>query len=205
MVVPISYTVSTSTVNQNWFRSYAFLQANVFDYYTGELYREKNVVNNGKVSYYNPNGNNDEDMQYTDVAWNGKTYRIGLRMESSSKWDGIIKGKSADGKDRYNDTNRVTVNAYIYAPKDYDGLMVALNKNGTSKDDVLKQIKYNNKYSELLEEEKKSGTKSNELIEIEKELSKVYKLLDTQYKDIAERNKEDFYIIRVNEILKSNS
>ena len=44
VVVPISYTVNTSILkNTNWFRSYAFLQANVFDYYTGELYREKNI------------------------------------------------------------------------------------------------------------------------------------------------------------------
>ena len=44
VVVPISYTIDTSKLNNtNWFRSYAFLQANVFDYYTGELYREKNI------------------------------------------------------------------------------------------------------------------------------------------------------------------
>ena len=71
-------------------------------------------------------------------------------MESSSKWDGITKVNSSEGIDTYNDTNRLTINAYIYAPKDYDGLMIALNKNGTSKEIVLKQIEFNNKYNELL-------------------------------------------------------
>ena len=71
-------------------------------------------------------------------------------MESSSKRDGITKVNSSEGIDTYNDANRLTMNAYIYAPKDYDGLMIALNKNGTSKEIVLKQIEFNNKYNELL-------------------------------------------------------
>ena len=72
-------------------------------------------------------------------------------MESSSKWDGITKVNSSEGIDTYNDTNRLTIYAYIYAPKDYDGLMIALNKNGTSKEIVLKQIEFNNKYKVILE------------------------------------------------------
>ena len=200
VVVPISYTVNTSKLNNtNWSRSYAFLQANVFDYYTGELYHEKNFSVTGNVYYHDINNEND-DMAYTNITWNGNEYKIGVRMESSSKWDGITKVNSSEGTDTYNDTNRTTINAYIYAPKDYDGLMIALNKNGTSKDIVLKQIEFNNKYNELLKDEQNSGEKSNELVEIEKKLNKIYKLLDEQHMDIKERNKNDFYVIRVNEI-----
>lgn len=203
VVVPISYTVNTSKLtNTNWSRSYAFLQANVFDYYTGELYNEKNISVTGNINYHNVNNENEEDMAYTNITWNGKEYKIGVRMESSSKWDGITKVSSSEGIDTYNDTNRITVVVYIYAPKDYDGLMVALNKNGTSKDIVLKQIEFNNKYNELLKDEPNNGEKSEELVEIEKKLNKIYKLLDEQYKDIKERNKNDFYVIRVNEISK---
>jgi len=200
VVVPISYTVNTSKLNNtNWSRSYAFLQANVFDYYTGELYHEKNFSVTGNVYYHDINNEND-DMAYTNITWNGNEYKIGVRMESSAKWDGITKVNSSEGIDTYNDTNRLTIKAYIYAPKDYDGLMIALNKNGTSKEMVLKQIEFNNKYNELLKDAQNNGKKSDELVEIENELNKVYKLLDEQPMDSKKRNKNDFYVIRVNEI-----
>lgn len=202
VVVPISYTIDTSKLNNtNWSRSYAFLQANVFDYYTGELYREKNISVTGNLNFHNINDVTD-DMAYTNITWNDKEYKIGVRMESSSKWDGVTKVNSTGSIDTYNDTNRLTVIGYIYAPKDYDGVMVSLNKNGTSKDIVLKQIEFNNRYNELIKEEENKKEKSNELTQMENKLNKMYKLLDTQYMDTNKRNNNDFYVIRVNEISK---
>ena len=202
VVVPISYTIDTSKLNNtNWSRSYAFLQANVFDYYTGELYHEKNISVTGNVIFHNID-NVTDDMAYTNITWNDKEYKIGVRMESSSKWDGVTKVNSTGSIDTYNDTNRLTMIAYIYAPKDYDGVMVSLNKNGTSKDIVLKQIEFNNRYNELIKEEENKKEKSNELTQMENKLNKMYKLLDTQYIDTNKRNNNDFYVIRVNEISK---
>lgn len=202
VVVPISYTIDTSKLNNtNWSRSYAFLQANVFDYYTGELYREKNISVTGNLNFHNINDVTD-DMAYTNITWNDKEYKIGVRMESSSKWDGVTKVNSTGSIDTYNDTNRLTVIGYIYAPKDYDGVMVSLNKNGTSKDIVLKQIEFNNRYNELIKEEENKKEKSNELTQMENKLNKMYKLLDTQYMDKNKRKNKDFYVIRVNEISK---
>ena len=203
VVVPISYTIDTSKLNNtNWSRSYAFLQANVFDYYTGELYREKNISVTGNLNYHNIDDVID-DMAYTNITWNDKEYKIGVRMESSSKWDGVTKVNSSQGIDTYNDTHRLTMIAYIYAPKDYDGVMVSLNKNGTSKDIVLKQIEFNNRYNELIKEEENKKDKSTELNEMKNKLNKLYKLLDGQYMDIKERTADDFYVIRVNEISKN--
>lgn len=202
VVVPISYTIDTSKLNNtNWSRSYAFLQANVFDYYTGELYREKNISVTGNLNFHNIDDVKD-NMAYTNITWNDKEYKIGVRMESSSKWDGVTKVNSTGSIDTYNDTNRLTVIGYIYAPKDYDGVMVSLNKNGTSKDIVLKQIEFNNRYNELIKEEENKKEKSNELTQMENKLNKMYKLLDTQYMDTNKRNNNDFYVIRVNEISK---
>ena len=202
VVVPISYTIDTSKLNNtNWSRSYAFLQANVFDYYTGELYREKNISVTGNLNFHNINDVTD-DMAYTNITWNDKEYKIGVRMESSSKWDGVTKVNSTGSIDTYNDTNRLTVIGYIYAPKDYDGVMVSLNKNGTSKDIVLKQIEFNNRYNELIKEEENKKEKSTELTEMENKLNKLYKLLDNRYIDIKERTADDFYVIRLNEISK---
>ena len=202
VVVPISYTIDTSKLNNtNWSRSYAFLQANVFDYYTGELYREKNISVTGNLNFHNINDVTD-DMAYTNITWNDKEYKIGVRMESSSKWDGVTKVNSTGSIDTYNDTHRLTMIGYIYVPKDYDGVMVSLNKNGTSKDIVLKQIEFNNRYNELIKEEENKKEKSNELTQMENKLNKMYKLLDTQYMDTNKRNNNDFYVIRVNEISK---
>ena len=202
VVVPISYTIDTSKLNNtNWYRSYAFLQASVFDYYTGELYREKNISVTGNLNFHNIIDVTD-DMAYTNITWNDKEYKIGVRMESSSKWDGVTKVNSTGSIDTYNDTNRLTVIGYIYAPKDYDGVMVSLNKNGTSKDIVLKQIEFNNRYNELIKEEQNNKEKSTELTEMENKLNKLYKLLDNRYMDTNKRNNNDFYVIRVNEISK---
>lgn len=202
VVVPISYTIDTSKLNNtNWSRSYAFLQANVFDYYTGELYREKNISVTGNLNYHNI-GDVTDDMAYTNITWNDKEYKIGVRMESSSKWDGVNKVNSSQGIDTYKDINRITMTAYVYAPKDFDGLMVALNKNGTSKDIVLKQIEFNNRYNELIKEEQNNKEKSTELTEMENKLNKLYKLLDNRYMDIKERTADDFYVIRLNKISK---
>ena len=202
VVVPISYTIDTSKLNNtNWSRSYAFLQVNVFDYYTGELYHEKNISVTGNINFHNIDDVTD-DMAYTNITWNDKEYKIGVRMESSSKWDGVTKVNSTGSIDTYNDTNRLTVIGYIYAPKDYDGVMVSLNKNGTSKDIVLKQIEFNNRYNELIKEEENKKEKSNELTQMENKLNKMYKLLDTQYMDKNKRKNKDFYVIRVNEISK---
>ena len=143
-----------------------------------------------------------DDIAYTNITWNDKEYKIGVRMESSSKWDGVAKVNSSQGIDTYNDTHRLTMIAYIYAPKDYDGVMVSLNKNGTSKDIVLKQIEFNNRYNELIKEEENKKDKSTELNEMKNKLNKLFKLLDGQYMDIKERTADDFYVIRVNEISK---
>ena len=202
VVVPISYTIDTSKLNNtNWSRSYAFLQANVFDYYTGELYREKNISITGNMNFHNIDDVTD-DMAYTNITWNDKEYKIGVRMESSSKWDGVNKVNSSQGIDTYKDINRITMTAYVYAPKDFDGLMVALNKNGTSKDIVLKQIEFNDRYNELIKEEQNNKEKSTELTEMENKLNKLYKLLDNRYMDIKERTADDFYVIRLNKISK---
>lgn len=202
VVVPISYTIDTSKLNNtNWSRSYAFLQANVFDYYTGELYREKNISITGNMNFHNIDDVTD-DMAYTNITWNDKEYKIDVRMESSSKWDGVNKVNSSQGIDTYKDINRITMTAYVYAPKDFDGLMVALNKNGTSKDIVLKQIEFNDRYNELIKEEQNNKEKSTELTEMENKLNKLYKLLDNRYMDIKERTADDFYVIRLNKISK---
>ena len=202
LVLPIKYTVDTTKEIPKFSRSYALLNANVFDYYTGELYAEKNVSVKGNVNY-NDIKTIEEEFAFTNITWDGKTYKIGVRNEASSSWAGIKKVEEKDGIITYTDTNKVTMTTYIYAPKDYDGLMVSLNKNGTSKDMVLKQIEFNNKYNKLLSDSQETGKKSDELLEIENKINKLYKLLDKR-EDVFTiiNSKDDFYVMRVNDIKK---
>ena len=94
---------------------------------------------------------------------------------------------------------------YIYAPKDYDGLMIALNKKGTSKQSILEQMELNNKYEELSKEALDNGEKSEELIKLESKLSGSTKILDTNYEYINSINtKDELYAMRVNDINKAN-
>ena len=203
LVVPIKYTVDRSINNPSWSRSYALVYANLFDYYTGEVYRVKNESTNGNIIFRDTKVV-EEDMGYTDITWDGKTYKIGVRTETSAKWDGVKLVDSKDKIDTYTDTNRATIVSYIYAPKDYDGLMIALNKNDSTKQLVLDQIEFNNHYSELLNEAEKNGEKSKELIEIEESLNNTSKLLDTKFGKEKTNTKDDFYVIRVNDIKKAS-
>lgn len=175
--VPIKYTVDTSKTIRKWTRSYAFLYPVLFDYYTGEVYKERHVALSGKINYYDAFTEGTEDMEFINITWDNKTYKIGVRIETSSSWDQTTK-TSNNNIDTYNTSNKVNVITYIYAPKDYDGLMLALNKNGTSIDTVLNKIVENNKLT-----------------------NETYKLLDSQFNN-KKNTKDDFYVIKINEIKK---
>ena len=202
-VVPIKYNVSKSDKghNKEWARSYAFLQANVFDYYTGELYKEKNVASSN-VHYNDLDKKENLDIAYTNITWEDKIYTIGVRNEVSSKWEGIKKVESHEYTNTYTDTNRVTVTTYVYAPKDFDGLMISLNKNGTTKELVINQKNENNRINELMKANENKTEKDEEYIKMEEELNHLYKLLDKQYYYLTEPKKEDYYVFRLKDITK---
>ena len=82
----------------------------------------------------------DADMAFTEVTWKDKTYRIGVRAETSMKWDGINKTDNGNGTKTVNDKSTIIIEVTIYAPKEYDGLMVFFSKKGTSKQNLFDQI-----------------------------------------------------------------
>lgn len=188
--IPIKYTVDTSKSNPKWSRTLALPCAVQFDYYTGDVYREKNAsVNGTKINYYNTdNIGATEDMNYTNITWEDKTYRIGVRTEAESKWDGSQEVQSADGIKTYTDVCRSTITVYIYAPKEYDGLMIALYKGGTSKEAVIAEMEEYNKY---LGEHTEA---------IEDSENHTYKLLASKYNDDTKYTKDDFCVIRASDI-----
>ena len=191
--IPVKYSVDTLKQNPKWYRSLALPNAIQFDKFTGDVYREKNVsVDGSKISYYNPNNiGADDDFSYTNITWKDKTYKIGVRIESSAKWDGVKEVEDNNGTKTYTDTCRSTGGVFIYAPKDYDGLLLAINKNGTSRAAIEAEM---NAYKKYLEEHKDNPESEEE------RQNKTYKILSSQYGDDNKYNKDEFYYINVKDI-----
>ena len=197
---PIEYVEEDKTYPYHKY-TYLFVQPSLFDYYTGQIYSEKHVSVNNSINYYDMN-NVTEDMAFTEVTWKDQTYKIGVRVESESKWDGIKKESNGDGTNTVRDTRHTTVTTYVYAPKDYDGLMVFFRKNGTTKQEFKNILERNRKYKELVNEYNETGEKSEELIKMEEENAKTYKLLDPRKEGDKEYKNDAFHVFRMNEITK---
>lgn len=172
-----------------------------FDYYTGEEYKIRlaTVDENHIVSYDMTDEEEDKDedytFKYTDIKWDGKTYKIGVRTETYSKWDGL-NITTENGQTIYKDTDRATVTVYVKTPKDYDGVMIAIFKPGSYKESHDIQHQQYLKYIELLSDYAVSQVKSEELIEYENNKKRVINLFESSYDKNKKYTKDDFYVIR---------
>jgi hypothetical protein len=106
---------------------YSYQLFGSMDYYTGIKFPSKDLKDDESFEYY------------TDVEWDGVTYSVGYSsgQEGSGSW-------SADGD---NAILSVIVNATITikAPKDYDGAVLVINRNGLTEipddDDEVSEAK----------------------------------------------------------------
>ena len=153
---------------------------------------QENVAVNSKINYYNTdNIGVTEDMNYTNIEWNGKSYKIGLRLEAESKWEGKQELEDIDGIKKYSDVCKANVNAYVYAPKDYDGVMIAMQKSGTSIEAIEKEIEAYNKYVS-------ENNQANE------QQVGNYKLLESKYDTNSKLSNDEFYVFRLTDLEKAN-
>jgi hypothetical protein len=190
--VPIKYTADLSKTYPSWKYTLALPAVIKFDYNTGEIYKEKNISLDGKLNYYNTdNIGATEDMNYIDVSWNNKTYKIGVRTEGTFKWDGMKEIQRENGIRTCTDTARTTIKVFIYAPKDYDGIMGAIQKSGTSRALMEYEI---NEYNKFLNEHKDDTSQT------EQTQNKKQTLFDSKYNDDVKFTKDDFYVIRFTDI-----
>ena len=167
----------------------------VFDYYTGEKYRKTNVnVKDGEE-------NTNKEFRYTDITFNEKTYTIGVRVETTAikDWD---EQKNADGSISRIDNSYTVFTYFIYAPKDYDGLMVGLYKPGVSKETYNMFVEYNKKLKEL-KAQADAGNPSEEYKHMQEILNGVRILNQGEFDLDTIFNLQDYYILRVNDIPKA--
>ena len=199
ITTPIEYVEeSNRTYPYNKYTS-VLSQPSIFDYYTGTVLKEVHLSKNNTVNYYDVKPT-EEDMAFTEVSWKDKTYRIGVKIETSMKWDGINKTDNGNGTRTVKDKSTTFIEITIYAPKEYDGLMVFFNKKGTTKQNLFNQIEYNNKYNELVKEFNETGEKSEELQEMEERNTRNFKLLESKVKGEPELKNDTFYVFKVSDI-----
>ena len=188
-VAPMKYTRTDYSYKDGYYYSTYYSDAVLFDYYTGEIYK------------YNEYSSTDDDKDYTynDIVWNGKTTKVGVKAEKSSSWD----GKQTVSENVYSDTWRLTLTYYVSIPKDYDGIILGILKEGTNQKNFDYRLNYLKKYDELKKQAETTGTKSKELTEFEEKRNNMIKLLEYSRYDIyakATHTKNDFYVFKVKDI-----
>ncbi|MBR6033246.1 MAG: hypothetical protein IKP28_00590 [Clostridia bacterium] len=187
MTVPIKYTRTDYSNKINYYYNVMQSSPVLFDYYTGEEYL---------LNEYSASASEDtKKMKYNEIKWENKTYKIGVRADTVIKWN----GKETVSENVYADTKNTTITYYISVPQSYDGLMVAIQKNGVTKQDFEDTRNYNKKYNDLKEQAEKTGEKSKELIEWEKKANTMIKLFESRIEN-KKYTKDDFYVFKVKDI-----
>ena len=189
--VPIKFTRTDYTYKDKYYYTYSISRPIFFDRYTGVEYQK-----------YTSRIDSDEETQLktNEISWNGKTYKIGIRTETSSTWD----GKKQESKDVYSDTNKVTTTVYISAPKGYDGLMAAIFKLGSTKERLEKSLADSERLVELRKQAEETGEKSKELVKLEERQNRTKRLLESTLYEGMTYTANDFYVFRINDIEPTN-
>ena len=195
VTVPMKMTL-TGDPGFDWKYTNNYLGPNNFDYYTGDKYKNNSVyVKSGEE-------NTNKEFKYADITFNDKTYQIGVRSEKTTTYDGRNKVENADGSITYTDTTHIVITYFIYAPKDFDGVMWGLHNSGTTKEVHDKNVAYNKKYDEL-KAQADAGQPSEEYNQMQVEKDKVKKVNQSTLDPNLTYNISEFYVIRVNDIPKA--
>ena len=189
IVAPLKYTRTDYSYTDKYYYTYFYSNASLFDYYTGQIYLKNNYNTNSSEE-------NNKEMKYTDIVFGRKTTKVGVRTETTSKWD----GKQNPEKDVYTDTSRLTIAYYISIPEKYDGLMIAIPKNGPSKKSFENKTNFNKKLNELKEQANKTGEKSEELVQMEEKSDAIYTILNPHSYENLIFTPSDLYVFRISDI-----
>ena len=217
MEVEIEY-IKKDDIDDDWVFTFSYAPVFGFDYYTGNIYHEKTISDKkliimdsskdkktDKKSSNKKEININDEMVYTELDVHDKKVNIGvLNNVIENNWSSVIyDGKSEDGW-HYRVTNNSKVNIYIKVPKDYDGMMLAINKKGSNYESWKSDYENYTKLISLQEDEKKNGKKSDELKRIEKENEVIHKLIDKSDEKRKDYTKDDYYVIRIADLFKDN-
>ena len=207
----------TKPVKQEWSYTYFYLYTGFADYYTGELLPE-NVVNIKGNSNILENGIEEKDKEEfanTEISFNNKTTNIGLLKQISSNGWGGLQTEKEDGATRYKDNFTMMFTQKIIVPKDYDGILLIMRKEGATKERYERSKKEQEKYIALQKEAEKTGEKSQELIDLENEKAEKGNLIENIIKGEEKKGNEIaaedinindyYYVFRISDAFKDNN
>lgn len=163
--------------NIPWKYSFMYYTPKVFDYYTGELYRSSELSPNNSVTITSKLSDDTDQIKYTDIKFDGNTYKIGMAKESDFHGYGeSLIHEYVDGRWHNKKPVSVTVTYTIEVPENYDGVMIALEKSGITKEGFDEIINKDIKIKELEKQKNETGKESDELKKIKEEQNKVTKI-----------------------------
>ena len=186
MEVDVQYT-ETDEIEEEWHYDYSYAPVFAFDYYTGDVYLEKDISDSKYVYGAKEETKKDKkkktntiEMEYTNISYITEKHTVGIinNLVSNEIGTAIYQGRTDEGKN-YTGTIKARSIMYIKVAKDYDGVMLAISKKGID-ETTWKQ-------------------------ENEKEENKVvYRLLDKEDASRKDYTKDDFYVVRVSDMFKEN-
>ena len=182
-----------SSHHSNWYPRYSYLIPSFLDYYTGIYYRGKIVSSDNSTQLYGVNPEEENEMKYTTIKWGKQDYSIGIYSDILlTKGEKVIHGVE-NGAVHAEVPIMITMKTQIKVPKDFDGVLIAIEKEGVTEEKFLDFNEKDEKLLALQQEAKKNGEKSEELIKIEKEMNEVSKI------DLSKEKASDYYFLRVSD------
>lgn len=179
----------------NWKYSYMYYSPKIFDYYTGELYHSSELSPDGSVTLTGKFNDDNDQMKYTDIKFDGETYKIGMSKEGASAEykDPVIK-EYEDGRLHMKTPTSVTVTYRLEVPKDYDGVMIAILKNGITKETFEEIMNKDQRIKELEKQKAETGEESEELKKLKEDNKK------TSIIDINKDNIDNYFLLSTKDI-----
>ena len=196
-------TTRAKPTSYQWYYTFSAITPAIFDYYTGNVFKDNKISVDGLTTFLEgkPADIGEDDFAYSEVSWDGQTYKVGIYEETYYGSDPDPKVKE-DGWTIYKD-NIVTQNkAYIKTDKEFDGLMIAVLKSGMDKERHQKKKAYFDHYEQLKKEAEETGEKSEELLRYEEKKERMLNVFESSYDDDLHYDKDDFYFIKVSDIPK---
>ncbi|MBR2704557.1 MAG: hypothetical protein IKE91_03715 [Clostridia bacterium] len=204
--VNMEISIAEGTSTTEWYYTYYEISPSAFDYNTGKVFLTSRVSVGGDYQIME-NGIEKKDaneMKYTDVSFNGKEIKVGRRDEVKfNGWGKVEDLGVVDGKHKYKNSASTTMTYYYSVPKDYDGIVIAIRKMGSTKELFDESEKEYNELIKLQKEAEETGVKSERLIEIENKKDEVYKIIDPDNEERKDRKPEDYYVIKVSDALNN--
>jgi hypothetical protein len=142
-----------STVTTRWYYTYKHTEPFLFDYYTGDIYKAAK----------NSEEDKEEDYKYTDIKLGKKEIKVGVI--SNSGFPGWSKKQDlgkVDGKFHILVPIKNTIDFKVKVPENYDGVVIALSKEGSNENNYDLEEKEEDTVRKLISRDENNNVKADD-------------------------------------------